>query len=240
MSGTENQPDKPASDAPDNARKAQRPPSLGAELAGSQRAEPMSREDYANFMRQEPAADTGEDAGDTESRPAQTGFSSNQLQASDLGDGQGQDELSTDQSSEDQLADSDNPTPGSAEAHEPTETSSAPEPDSEMAAKDGTDPPGPPDAEPDGDQPDEVQRQFLEKLAGLEQRLRQEEIPYALFGSLAASAYIDGGAHSTFIGIMPTTRPSAFRTSTYSCRGTASIGSSHISKKPGTVTSRSR
>lgn len=64
MSGTENQPDNPASDAPDNARKAQRPPSLGAELADSQRAEPMSREDYANFMRREPAADTGEDTGD--------------------------------------------------------------------------------------------------------------------------------------------------------------------------------
>jgi hypothetical protein len=254
MSGTENQPDNPASDAPDNARKAQRPPSLGAELAGSQRAEPMSREDYANFMRREPAADTGEDvagdgnqqadaqpvgsgdeswhdpaeqaqaatrseyadqvrqhqnalsdtpsepvadspldARDTESPPAQTGFSSDQLPAGDLGDGRGQDELSTDQSSEDQLADSDNPTPGSAGAHEPTEAPNAPEPGSEMSARDDTDPPGPPDGAPDGDQPDEVQRQFLEKLAGLEQRLREEEIPYALFGSLAASAYIDEG-----------------------------------------------
>ena len=201
MSRTENQPDNLASDAPDNAREAQRPSSLGAELAGSQRAEPMSREDYADSMRQKTAADTGEDAGgdeapselvgshdarwddpaeqaetrseyadqvrqrqnalsdtppepvadspldasDTESAPAQTESSGDHLPAADLG----QDELSTGQSGEDQLADSNNLTPGRAEAHEPTEAPSAPEPGSEMSAKDGTDLP----VQPDGDQP---------------------------------------------------------------------------------------
>ena len=215
MSNIENQPDNPASDAPDHARETRRPSFHGAELAGSQRAEPMSREEYADQVRQhqnalsntppEPVADSAPDARDTESLPAETESSSDQFPAGDLDDGRGQDELSPGQSGEDQLADSDNLTPGNAETREPTEAPGAPESGSELLATDGIDPPGPPDGppgppdgEPDGDRPDEVQRQFLEKLAGLEQRLREEEIPYALFGSLAASAYIDEGRSLDF------------------------------------------
>lgn len=174
----------------------------------AEQAQAATRSEYADQVHQhqnassdtpsEPVTDSPLDARDTESSPAQTGFSSDQLPAGDLGDGRGQDELSTDHSSEDQLADSDNPTPGSAGTHEPTEAPSAPEPGSEISATDDTDPPGPPDGQPDGDQPDEVQRQFLEKLAGLEQRLKEEEIPYALFGSLAASAYLDEGRSLDF------------------------------------------
>lgn len=56
-------------DAPDSGQDVPRQPSADADLAGSQRAEPMSREAYAESMREKPSADAGEDAGDR-SEPA--------------------------------------------------------------------------------------------------------------------------------------------------------------------------
>jgi hypothetical protein len=118
------------------------------------------------------------------------------------GDGQTDDgQQGAGQLGEIQLADSDNPAPeaaGTPESQEAPESPNAPEPGSQVPDKDSTDPPDAPDDVPDGDQPDEVQRQFLEKLADLEQRLEEEQIPYALFGSLAASAYIDEGRSLDF------------------------------------------
>jgi hypothetical protein len=45
---------------------------------------------------------------------------------------------------------------------------------------------------------DETRRLFLAEVARLENWLRQEEIPYAIVGSLAVSAYVDGGAGIDF------------------------------------------
>jgi hypothetical protein len=54
------------------------------------------------------------------------------------------------------------------------------------------------DRNPDSDLPGEIPRQFLDKLANLERWLEDKQIPYALFGSLAASAYIDQGRSLDF------------------------------------------
>ena len=55
-----------------------------------------------------------------------------------------------------------------------------------------------PDSDLPGESRPDTPRQFLDKLANLEQRLEDKQVPYALFGSLAASAYIDQGQSLDF------------------------------------------
>jgi hypothetical protein len=55
-----------------------------------------------------------------------------------------------------------------------------------------------PDSDPPGESRADTPRQYLDKLANLEQWLEDKQLPYALFGSLAASAYIDQGRSLDF------------------------------------------
>lgn len=97
----------------------------------------------------------------------------------------------------------DAPSPQDADDSLPSHEGAHPEgqerqPTSQLGSGESGSPDTDADQNPDNDLPGEVPRQFLDKLANLEQWLTDEQIPYALFGSLAASAYIDHGRSLDF------------------------------------------
>ncbi len=97
----------------------------------------------------------------------------------------------------------DAPNPPDADDSLPSQEGAHPErQERQPTGRPGSGESGSPDTEadqnPSSDLPGEIPRQFLDKLANLERWLEDEQIPYALFGSLAASAYIDQGRSLDF------------------------------------------